>query len=378
MLTWLARRVPPAIAAAGLAVFSLANPALASAGSANWRIEATISVAHKHVQLDGVSAVSRADAWTIGTVTTGVTIAPIILRWTGRTWQRMKLPRAVLTSVGTAGTEPVISASSASNAWAFDVLGRWAHWDGKRWHTGKLAPPSAGSSAPAVDATLALGKSDVWAFGSYLTFTSKDVPYAARFDGHKWHVTTVPGQRGIGQASALSASDIWAVDANEVVRWNGHIWQTQLMSFNAASGFFLASVVALSDTNVWAGGETPTAMLGQGETVAHLAGHTWSVTHLPHTNTSADFSMVSLASDGKNGIWGVGSRFATPQTWRLWHFSRGKWTIATPRIRGLSFLVGLSGDLAHVPGSTSTWGAGGIGPLSAERGMILLAGAVPH
>jgi hypothetical protein len=373
----------------GLVVVSAAALATATVTAAQatsppgWRVQKNVVVAGKYVQMDAVTADAPGDAWALGTVQpeTSTTLTPLAYHWTGRGWQHITLPSAVIKSAKTDPDRYVIGASSSTNVWAFMSAGHWVRWNGKTWTVGTFPSPGAGTSGPQITSVSVFSRTDVWAFGSYATSEQTQAPYAAHFDGTSWTASSPPGNGGISAASAVSSTDIWAVigDATHgstatqaVLHWTGSAWQSVALPSALATGSELSSITAASDTDVWVGGVQSSS--GDG-VAAQWNGESWSVdTFRALKNFSID-ELVDMVPDGNGGIWALASCTLGP-CWRLWHYTGGVWAGPTlPKIAGDPMFVN---ELAYVPGTTSVWGSGGRSLTSTtQQGMIIIHGKLP-
>ena len=208
----------------------------------------------------------------------------------------------------------------------------------------------------------------MWAFGS------GGVPYAARFDGRRWRTTPVPGTTGITAASAVTGSDIWAVNEQDVLRWNGHRWRVVTVGTRLSPGLvLLTGVYARSGQSIWVGGGAENSAGGKTEATAHWNGRSWRVSKVPAAPMAAPFEMTSVVPDGQGGMWGLGTSTSLGG-WRLWHFTAGRWRAVPSPVSPPDGFSTLSSNLAWQPGSASTWAAGWLGSSPQQKGMILLAG----
>ncbi len=369
--------------------------AQASAGR-GWRLDATIAVPGRVTVLLGVTATSRADAWSVGVTErpSGAAARLAVERWNGTAWRAASVPASLSLPFARVSPIATVGASSGSNAWVLgEVSGRWLRWNSHRWTVGSLPRPRGHAPAVLIIASIKVfSRTDAWAFGSVLADPAAaqptTTPYAAHFDGTSWKVAAVPGGRGMFAAvSAISRSDIWAVlgspglvgsgmsSRNAVVRWNGHRWRSLPLPSALSRHGHLASIVTRSDNDVWIGGGTPNGKKGLTETAAHWNGGAWSIVALPARASSSQFRLTSMVADGHGGIWGLGAT-ANVTSWRFWHLSATTTTgPVRPRLGGRRTTVTC---LASVPGAASVWAVGAIRHGSGVDGMIALAGHVPH
>lgn len=181
---------------------------------ASWSIVPSANPGLFNNYLKSVAAVSSSDVWAVGYLQgTGGAFRTLALHWNGSSW----------TPVATPDPGPsenylnAVTVVSAGDLWA---VGRYVdasnveqtlvlHGDGVSW--GVVPSPSPGSSRNNLNGVAAVSANDVWAVGSYGSFSSQ-VLYE-HWDGATWSVVP-PANTLDGLAAAiapLSASDIWAV-----------------------------------------------------------------------------------------------------------------------------------------------------------------------
>src|ERR1039457_5383014 len=310
-------------------------PALASAVP-GWHVQTIVSTGTgSQGSLLDISSDAPGDAWAAGlTVTSGSSTSPLITRWNGTAWSQVTLPASALAKLGPNGLDSAVSAASPKNVWAFGATSVWLHYDGTTWTSGQLVKPGS-SGQVLTTATLALSKSDVWAFGARVR-SARMHAYAAHFDGVKWTATSVPGTGFIVASSAVRAGDVWAIEGSglldpsagrgALVHWSGAKWHSVSLPMALASRP-LSSVVARSDKDIWVGGGVTNRKKGTTEAVGHWNGRTWTVTAMPVLATSRKYAVTGLASDGHGGLWAAGAceRCAGIVPSRVWHESAGTW-----------------------------------------------------
>lgn len=366
--------------AAGSASAARAADAADAAAMASWRVTASVQARNQRIQLSDVAADAANDAWAIGSarMANQASFQPVIEHWNGRAWQQVTLPASVLKTLGTSSVHATIGASAPANVWAFGNGGYWLHWNGKRWTAGRLARPAPAALGPYVGSPLVFSPSDVWAFGDYQTRSGTLVPYGVHFNGQDWQPFTTSGHLGFAAESAVSPTDIWALmnagvsgSGGALTRWNGSQWAHVPLPSALTASATLYSVYAHSDSDVWVGGKAKRT--GNG-VVAHWDGATWTTdTFGPVKNFSPD-ALVQMVSDGQGGIWALAS-CTLGSCWRLWHYTGGQWHgPVQPSINGASMFVA---ELAHVPGTTAVWAAGGSTTGTVSGGFIALQGTVP-
>ncbi len=165
--------------------------------------------------------------------------------------------------------------------------------------------------------------SDVWAVGSYYYDNLEhNYPLIEHWNGQKWTIVPSPAvpsgfQAGLGSVTVLSPTDAWAVGNLDLLQgatilqtliehWNGQQWSiVPSPNPDGVGGDALRSVSAVSATDVWAVGNTPT----YGEPrIEHWDGTQWSYVVSPTlpTEFGAD-ALNSVAAIATNNVWAVGT-----------------------------------------------------------------------
>ena len=392
-----------ALVLAGSAVALVGGMLPAQASATGWRPVAKISVKGDFALLTGVDAVTKSDAWAVGGAFTprGTRPVGIIEHWTGRSWRRVALPTAVAKIWNSYSrlSFPVVGASSATNVWAFSsAAGQGKNTDGylrlagRKWIVGALPGTNVASGhLVLITATRVISTKDVWVFGGKLNVSASNpsfVPYAAHYNGRKWTPKSIPGAGAVVGVSEISAGNMWAAVGTpdlaggaggaatpSVAHWNGRAWTAaavQPTQTELPAGANLTSILASRGGHVWIGGGATNAKGGTTEFAAELTGSTWTVSTLPATASTGDFSLTSMAPDGHGGIWGIGGGLSAPSA-RIWHFTGGAWT-------GPSFgsAKRILFQLATVPRTSSVWGVGAVVRGTGADGLVVLDGPTPR
>jgi hypothetical protein len=342
-----------AAAAAGLA--AAAGGLVAQAATTpGWRIVASH---HYPPQADyngllSVVAPAKTDAWAFGGNNIGSaagTNTPVAEKWNGSTWQTATLP------AGVTGYLAAASAPAANDIWAVSTqTGYLLYFNGSTWSVAKTF--AAGLAATGVTA---FSPTNVWVFG-----TTGFGPGLGTWHLHGTTWTQVTGLGGsITTASALSASDIWAIGSivnpqDAIVRYQGSGWK-QVIS-TALSGGQFNNILALSPTNVWVSGVkagTSTPLL------AHLDGTTWTLITVPFK-----LNLGAMTSDGQGGVWMTsGALPPTNQSWVVHLAVSSTGALTWTRHQLTSGAGGSAFDVTLIPGTTSLWAAGST-PATATTG----------
>jgi hypothetical protein len=339
------------LAAAGLAAGGLTAPHQASAATAarpdagGWRITLNLTAKH-NPQFTAITATGPAAAWAFEAFDPGTGARSAAWQLTGGGWHKAAFP-------GRASEQVIAAASSsASNVWAFSNLNfgsggsRALRWNGHAWTVlGTFGRPLAGAAV--------LGPKDVWAFGQDFFFRGK--PLGARhWNGHRW--TAPPSGHDLVAGSGRAANDVWAVGGKQVAHWNGHTWKrTSVASLLPPTTLFvhssLVGVYEQSPTSVWAVGSGNRQDEGGPVVVLHYDGHAWS-----KAAQSGFGNPSQIVPDGSGGLW-IPVPFTAGGPGQIVHFTGGKLHQVPLPITGQRLIVQA---IAHVPGSTRSFGAGQI------------------
>jgi hypothetical protein len=372
------------LAAGGLVLAGAIGPAQATSGT-GWQVAATIAPHNEEVQLNAVTAIAPGDAWAVGV--TGTSTGSIVEHWNGTGWNQVAVPARIMAKMSLLVS---VAATSDRNVWAFGYDGRYLRFNGSSWTTGRVPTFAGGGSGLTISAGLAVGARGAWVFGFDST-PSRNITYAARFNGSKWQAVSLPslpGQSANIDASAVSAGDIWAVvqggpgqltAANVLLHWNGRRWLAATLPSFLGRKVNLTSVLALPGGGVWMAGGIPGGAGHVQGLTALWNGHTWTVDKLAADPSTSQDEIGELVADGGGGVWAMGF---TPRSCAgpMWHYSVGTWTDTGLAGCSVGAYVHGSQGLANVPGTTSVWGVGGqYDPHvpNGEAGLVLLYGSTP-
>ncbi|MGC5039063.1 hypothetical protein ACPXCS_25260 [Streptomyces sp. DT190] len=345
------------VVALAVALTLLAHLGPAAAGTPSWRHVPVPEQVRPQAGLNEAVAFGPDLAWAVGADAVGRVAPgfPLLLRWDGTGWQRQSLPGAAWQ-----GELLSVAGSSPTAVWAVgrDTAGgtRLLRYDGGGWRESRAPRGVVVTRAVA-------GGGETWLIGA-----RDDAQVLLRWNGRGW--TDVPAPPGaVYGLHVLAGDDVWAAGATEagaaVSHWDGREWrQTIVHGFPRAA---VGSVLAVSPTEVWAGGTAGFVGGPAGRPIPPLLvrfdGQAWSRVTVP-----ADFgSITSLASASGSPVWVAVSR---SQRW-------GPPGGTPPLVPGPDFLawngrsfteydepaVAGEGDsqvlrLAPVPGAETVWSAG--------------------
>ncbi len=220
-------------------------------------------------------------------------------------WKKVAFP-------GTNGYVTAAAASSPSSVWAaFRPAAGGSQvdrWNGRQWSVVK-------SFTGSVTSLSVLGPNDVWVFGG-----ASYGQGVFHFNGRGWAEVSSTLSGG----SATSDRDVWAYSGTRLAHYDGRKWTETSVAglFPAGSGRSapaLTGVLALAPGNVFATGVGWAGAGGGAAVVLHFNGHAWSRAAAGPTVIS---SAVTLASDGRGGLWMTSDTHQNYQV--LLHYSAGR------------------------------------------------------
>jgi hypothetical protein len=298
--------VASALVVTVLASGGQAGVAGAVAADTGWRIVATVGATSHNELPESLTATGPKDAfsaWTCANCSTSDRNLDLVLHWNGLHWRSIGLPLPL--------TYPrfvtSISASSASNLWAVNDLGKVGIWNGSRLAV-KVLP------AWVLRATRMgnpFGQAAVFAPGDAWIFSLgaiSEPALAAHFVGGAWRKAWLPvAPFAVRQ---VSSRDIWVAGTTRksltvskpvtaVAHWNGSAWHARALPkvsvpSSSSAGYRLAAV---SPRDIWL-----TRQVGRfGHTVSvallHWTGR-WTVIKVPFMTDSFE----SVSQDGRGGV----------------------------------------------------------------------------
>lgn len=297
-----------AVGTAVLTATACLAPANAAAGrpdgprlAGSWHVAFTVKGPNQP-SFTAVTASSATNAWAFELAGGAATVA---YHFNGSSWHRRPFPIPASDSVISA------SSSSASNVWALAFPGTAVRFNGRSWATVRSFRGLVGS-------VLAVSKSDVWVFGAQGPAHSA----TWHFNGRRW--AKVRSGAGLNGASALSSSSIWGFGGTFVAHWNGRAWKktsvASLLPKNTQlSHSFVAGIAALSARSVYAVASGGRQDEGGPLVLLHYNGRHWRrlalVTKLG--------GPVAVIADGRGGVW-IPVMTGFPGNASMEHFSGGK------------------------------------------------------
>ncbi|MEW2569354.1 hypothetical protein [Streptomyces sp. NPDC047070] len=277
------------VAALAVAMTVVAGMASAAADGRSWHHVPVPAQVRPQAALNEAVAFGPDSAWAVGADAVGREAPgfPLVLSWDGTAWQRQNLP-----GIRWQGELLSIAATSPTAVWAVgrDSAGgaRLLRYEGQAWN--ESSPPSGVVPTKAV-----AGGGETWLIGS-----RGGAQALLRWDGSDWQDVPAPPGSVYG-LHILAADDVWAAGANlsgaAVSHWDGQEWQQTVVDGFPRSA--VGSVLAVSPTEVWAGGTAGFVGGPPGRPIPPLLvrfdGQTWNKVPVPTDFGSID-SLAATAS----------------------------------------------------------------------------------
>ncbi len=286
--------------------------------------------------LNAVAALSKSDAWVVGTKylpsDDGVFLT-LIEHWNGQSWSAVPSPSpAGMGPGGPASILGAVAVDSPSDAWAVgsrspgstnpDKIppshGLIEHWNGTTWSV--VPGPRSGGHTNALNAVAAISPNAAWAIGDG-TVAGHAATVFMRWNGSSWRYLPSPaGAEDLSSMAVVSAHDIWAVGTRTVgsssfrtlaEHWNGSKWTT-VPTPNVFKGrtrkSILAAVGASSGDSIWAVGWYQSgSSTNWSSLVEHWGGSKWRIQHSPNVpGTESDCQLFAIAATSRSDAWAVG------------------------------------------------------------------------
>jgi hypothetical protein len=200
--------------------------------------------------------------WVFGGTNPGGASRPVAETLAGLRWVNSPLPSGLTDFISDA------SSPGRRDIWAISGYGAYVlHWNGLRW---RLARTWRGQGT--LSGVVATSWKSAWIFGT--TAGGYRSVGTWRYDDGSWR--QVAGlARDVYSASAVSAHDIWAIDAlprsDAIARFGGRHWYTVPVGRDI-SEIRWGGILAESDYDVWLIGNTSSSQL----VLAHWNGLSWT------------------------------------------------------------------------------------------------------
>ena len=291
-----------AAAAAMLAMLTMAGHADAAAPTAaglkapTWKVAQTSTLPGE----DGIDAITVAptgSTWAAGHQAVDGKTVPLVQHLVSGKWTTVTSPSSAL------GEVTALSASSSKNVWAFGRTTPGAY--AARWNGAKWARTTMTTGSYQVQDASALSATNVWAVGGDQTKT------ALHWTGSSWKKVALPAPaRAI---AGVSSTHVYAAGTNKgqpaVMHWTGKVWKLaatpKLKLPNPDAVGVLDDIYAPSTSNVWAAGGFDWSCGEDGDDVCnqpfllHWNGKAWST----KTFAQGYGAFTQVTGDGSGGLW---------------------------------------------------------------------------
>jgi hypothetical protein len=326
-------------AALALAAASLSlTGGAASASTPPWRtVPGPVIPAGDSGNLTGLSMTGPSSGWAVGFVfpTNNANFTPFAARWDGHHWLTARLPSGLPRGVRLNG----VAALSPADAWAVGdaAIGSATplilHWDGRRWAQVPAAPVPGRMDAELLSVAVH-SPDDAWAVGDAEDKAQRITTVTEHWNGHRWRLVPSPSH---GPDSSLAAVTIasdgsaWAAGSTDqarpfVLRWSGRAWVPAATPRPARGGVLLESITAVSPTQVWAVGETGTLKSPLRLYTLRWNGHTWRSVDIPNPGSAhRDHDLFAVTAIGHGQLAAVGEDEAGSFIHAQWDGRR--WTV---------------------------------------------------
>jgi hypothetical protein len=367
-------------------VMSVGGAAQAAAGP--WKVQSSPNVGSLANALGGVSALSRTDAWAVGTTQQegGTDFHTLAEHWDGSSWSVVPSPDGGILD----RLNSVVQLAS-DDAWAvgedynLDVQAYQTlveHWDGSSWTI--VPSPSRGTRYDSLQSVVAVGPSDLWAVGVSQTSgsTIRNLTLTEHWDGASWTIVPSPNRPQETSAwllgvTAVSSTDVWAVGFDHTgalaEHWNGASWSIVNTPNPGGALGDLTSVDALGASDIWAVGNSRVPGQQSRTLTEHWNGASWTIVSSPSNGTLNNF-LAGVTALSLTDVWAVGTYakdlglgFANRTITEHWDGT--SWTIVPSPNPGTDSDV-LLGSAAV--GASAVFAVGGFEATGAQRTLVLV------
>jgi hypothetical protein len=358
---------------AGVACVAMLFQAGAALAAATWIITPTPNPG-TFPSLQSVAVSSAGDAWAVGYFanSTNSSYFSLAEHWNGSTWSQVSAP----SPFGNVSILESVADLSSTNAWAVGYSEDDSnyynpiyqplieHWNGSSWSVSRAASDPNGS-ADQLFGVAGVSASDVWAVGYHFDAAIGGFDgLVEHWNGSAWQVfPSLPSPYGLASVTAISSSDVWAAgatgsDQGLLAHWDGKSWTVVASPTIANSSASLEKVVASASNDVWAVGyQRANARRSPYQTLTeHWNGSSWSVVPSPNPGTTSNL-LLGAAALSPTDAWAVGYEYTAGGALELlFHWDGTSWTsVPAPVPGGTTFT-----ELVSAAGlrSGSVWAIG--------------------
>jgi hypothetical protein len=234
-----------------------------------WKVVPSPNVKGDQNTLSAVTVVSANDIWTVGSSFNANTksIQTLTEHWNGTKWSIVSSPNGSnsfnsLNGVTAVSSNDVWTVGDSYNAQTQVGQTLIEHWDGTKWSV--VSSPNGGTN-DTLFGVAAASANDIWAVGISSTGVALQKTLIEHWNGTQWSVVNSPSLKQhdnlLNGVAVISANDIWAVgvsstrnpsvDQTLTEHWNGTKWS--IVSSPNVQGYndYLNGVAAFSAHNIW-------------------------------------------------------------------------------------------------------------------------------
>lgn len=256
------------------------------------------------MEFRGLAASSSGNVWGVGIEYLPNFEQARIERWDGARWNDVPVvpnggrPDA-FNSVTAVGSLDAWAVGYSAGAGGLEEAALIEHWNGHAWTV--VGSPDPGSVWNQLDSVVALSADDVWAVGYYKHDSTPARALVEHWDGKNWAVVDAPNPGSswneLASLSAVSPTDIWAAGWTQddgprhplVEHWNGVAWTR--VSISKGSVQELRAIAAVSPAEVWVAGP-----MGGPMEFEHWDGTTWNSMPAPRAGQGVEIWGMSASS----------------------------------------------------------------------------------
>lgn len=294
----------------------------AAAARCEWTLFPTIDPYPTGNQLNGIAGTGPSDVWETGDSYQASASYGYALHWNGTGWTSYlqsnastyggQLSRVVEPAAGDVWTVGArYQASGYSNP-----IADLEHWTGSGFSA--VTPPAGQDAFTYLYGATALSASDIWAVGGSQPASGTEVSYVIHYSGSAWSTIAAPNVAGMSTnldaVAGSSANNVWSVGdaygnpstiyAPLAEHWNGTSWSIVATPGRSGQSGRLNAVTAVSPSDAWAVGETV-----KGSTYAALVEHwngtLWQIVPSPDPHGGSIF-LLGVTAVSANEVWAVG------------------------------------------------------------------------
>lgn len=231
---------------------------------------------------------------------------------------------------------------------------------------------SLGTGMNNIVQALAVDGTNIYAAGRFTTAGGQSAICVAKWNGNSWSALG-SGMNDWVMALAVSDTNLYAggyfttaggVSANRVARWNGSNWSALGTGIGPTMGIYSVRALAVSGTNLYAGGSFTTAGFTTVNNIARWNGSTWSAMGgMNHTVEALAVSGTNLYAGG----WFTMAGFTAANSIARWNGS--SWSALGSGMSGATvnpvYALAVSGTNLYAGGLFPTAGS--------QQGVVSIA-----